>query len=65
MLTTKEVAERIGVTYSAVMLWIKEGKLPGAVKESSPRGEYWLIPETAIRSIKKRGRGRPKKGSVK
>lgn len=63
MLTTRQVAEKVGVTYSAVMLWLREGKLPGAVKESSPRGEYWLIPESAIRGIKKRGQGRPKKAS--
>ena len=61
MLTTREVAERIGVKYPTVMLWLRENKLAGAVKESSPRGEYWLIPESSIAGIKKRGQGRPKK----
>lgn len=61
MLTTKEVAERIGVKYPTVMLWIRERKLSGAVKETSPRGDYWLVPESSIVGIKKRGQGRPKK----
>jgi len=60
MLTTKEVAERIGVKYTTVMLWLRENKLAGAVKEDSPRGEYWLIPESSIAGIKKRGQGRPR-----
>jgi excisionase family DNA binding protein len=65
MLTTKEVAERIGVKYTTVMLWLRENKLPGAVKEPSPRGEYWLIPEASIAGIQKRGQGRPKKAAKK
>ena len=65
MLTTKEVAERIGVKYTTVMLWLREKKLAGARKEDSPRGEYWLIPESSIVGIKKRGQGRPKKEGAK
>lgn len=61
MLTTKEVAERIGVKYTTVMLWIREGKLAGVVRQESPRGHYWLIPESSIVDIKKRGQGRPRK----
>lgn len=61
MLTTKEVAERIGVKYPTVMLWLRENKLAGAVKETSPRGDYWLIPESSILGIVRRGQGRPKK----
>jgi hypothetical protein len=65
MLTTKQVAERIGVKYTTVMLWLREKKLAGAVKESSPRGDYWLIPETSIAGIQKRGQGRPRKEGAK
>ncbi len=61
MLTTKEVAERIGVKYPTVMLWIRENKLAGAMKETSPRGDYWLVPESSLAGIVKRGQGRPKK----
>jgi len=61
MLSTREVAERIGVKYSTVMLWLRENKLAGAVKEMSPRGAYWLIPESSIAGIVKRKQGRPKK----
>jgi excisionase family DNA binding protein len=65
MLTTKEVAERIGVKYTTVMLWLREKKLPGAMKEDSPRGYYWLIPESSISGIQKRGQGRPRKDGAK
>src|SRR5690349_16730555 len=63
MLTTKEVAEKIGVKYPTVMLWIRENKLAGAVKETSPRGDYWLVPESSLAGIVKRGQGRPKKAT--
>lgn len=61
MLTTREVAERIGVKYSTVMLWLRKNKLAGAFKETSPRGDYWLIPESSIKGIVKRKQGRPPK----
>jgi excisionase family DNA binding protein len=64
MLTTKEVAERIGVKYTTVMLWIREGKLIGVVRKETPRGHYWLIPESSIAGIKKRSQGRPRKDSA-
>jgi excisionase family DNA binding protein len=64
MLTTKEVAERIGVKYPTVMLWIRENKLAGVIKETSPRGDYWLIPESSLTGIVKRGQGRPKKATT-
>ena len=62
MLTTKEVAERYGVAYPTVILWIKSGKLE-AVKEPNPRGDIWLIPEPALKKLNRGGKGRPKKAS--
>lgn len=61
MLTTTEVAERMGVSYQTVMSWHRNGKLPNAIRETSPRGDYWLIPETDLEGLTKRGRGRPAK----
>lgn len=60
MLTTKEVAERCGVAYPTVILWIKTGKLE-AVKEPNPRGDIWLIPESSLKSLNRGGKGRPRK----
>jgi excisionase family DNA binding protein len=62
MLSTKEVAARIGVKYTTVMMWLREKKLAGAVKVTPRVGNpYWLIPESAIVDIVKRSQGRPKK----
>jgi predicted site-specific integrase-resolvase len=61
MLTTNEIAERYDVAYSTVILWIKSGKLEGAVKEPNPRGDIWLVPESSVKSLKRRQKGRPKK----
>ncbi len=61
MLTTNEVAEQMGVAYTTVMLWLREGKLPGAVKREHPRGDYWEIPASDLKSLDRGRRGRPSK----
>jgi hypothetical protein len=61
MLTTKEAAERIGAAPISVRIWASEGRFPGARKELHPRGDYWLIPETALEGFVNPGRGRPPK----
>src|SRR5262252_9271101 len=62
VLTTKEVAERCGVAYPTVILWIQTGKLE-AVKEPTPRGDIWLIPESSLKTLDRGGKGRPKKAT--
>lgn len=61
MLTVREVAERIGAAIPTVTLWCRSGKLDGARQESSPYGDYWLIPEKSLEGVTVRGRGRPAK----
>lgn len=61
MLTTNEVAEQMGVAYTTVMLWIKQGKLEGAVKHEHPRGDYWEIPAAALKTLDRGRKGRPSK----
>jgi len=65
MLTTKEVAERIGAAPISVRIWASEGRFPGARKETHPRGDYWLIPETDLIGFVNPGRGRPPKDTSK
>jgi excisionase family DNA binding protein len=62
MLTTLEIATRYDVSYSTVIAWIRRGKLK-AVKQSAPRGDIWLVPETALKTFdqERRKKGRPKK----
>lgn len=60
MLTTQEVAEQLSVAYQTVMAWIYQGKFPNAQKEETPRGDYYLIPQSDVNGFEKPKRGRPK-----
>jgi excisionase family DNA binding protein len=60
MLTTQEAAGQLGVAYQTVMAWIYQGKFPNAQKEETPRGVYYLIPQSDVRGFEKPKRGRPK-----
>jgi len=44
-----------------VNLWCRSWRLAGAYQESTPDGDYWLIPERALGGIVVRGHGRPPK----
>ena len=59
MLTVKEVSAKTGIGVSTVSLYCRQEKFPNAVKEVTPRGDYWLIPETDLVLVPKRERGRP------
>jgi hypothetical protein len=61
MLTTKEVAEKLGAAESSVRMWARKGRFPGAEEKESPRGPYWLIPDTALEKFELRRAGRPRK----
>lgn len=60
MLSTNEVAQQMGVAYTTVMLWIKQGKLE-AVKRVHPRGDYYEIPASALKKLDRGQKGRPRK----
>lgn len=64
MLTTRQVADEFGVAYRTVMSWIYKGYFPGALKEESPRGSYYLIPRSDLTGFRPRRRGRPKPEST-
>ncbi|HKQ06818.1 MAG TPA: helix-turn-helix domain-containing protein [Blastocatellia bacterium] len=59
-----EVAGRLGTTVSTVRVWLSRGRFPGARKEQSPAGEYWMIPESALDGFEMRKPG-PKPGAKK
>jgi excisionase family DNA binding protein len=60
MLSTNEVAQQMGVAYTTVMLWIKQGKLE-AIKRVHPRGDYYEIPASALKKLDRGQKGRPRK----
>jgi hypothetical protein len=66
MLTVRQVSEITGANMSSIRVWLnnpeeRAKRFPGAKKEDSPRGEYWLIPEADIQGYANLGRGRPQK----
>lgn len=72
MLTVHEVAEKLGAGVGSVRVWAWKGRFPGARKETTPLGDYWLIPEAALENFELGTAGRPlkpkdesKKGTAK
>jgi hypothetical protein len=60
-MTVKEVAALLNAGESSVRMWCVEGKFPNAEYVQSPRGAYWMIPESDLKGFEKRDRGRPPK----
>ena len=62
-MTAVQFAKEIGVSYPTIVSWLSQGIVPGAIKRSDHRGEYWEIPEAALKMERpKRG---PKPKAVK
>jgi hypothetical protein len=59
MLTVKQAAERLDAAEVSVRMWVKAGRFPGAKKESTVFGDFWMIPESAVASFEKGKAGRP------
>ena len=61
MITPKEYAESVQAKYQTVMLWLRQGLIPGATREMLPTGgHYYLVPSDAPRPETQRG-PKPKK----
>lgn len=59
-LTTKQVAEKYGVKQITVRVWCEKGVFKNAYKGTSPRGDFWLIPESDLEGFQPQlRRGRP------
>jgi hypothetical protein len=58
-LTTADVAARLDSPERTVRLWCKQGRFEGARAVSTPRGDYWIIPASALKTFQKPERGRP------
>jgi excisionase family DNA binding protein len=59
MLTTSEVADRLGVTVQRVHQFIKDERLP-----AQKRGRDYLINEDDLKRVGDRQTGRPPKASI-
>jgi hypothetical protein len=66
MYTIREAAQITGAKESSIRVWLsnpteREKRFPHAKKESSPIGDYWVIPESDLAGYENRGPGRPRK----
>jgi hypothetical protein len=59
-LTTAEAGTRLGRPERTIRLWCKQGRFEGARVMTTPRGDYWLIPESALKTFQVPPLGRPK-----
>ena len=60
-LTSSEVARRLGVAQVTVSVWCNGGRFPNAVREDTPRGPVWMIPERDLKGFERPKVGRPAK----
>ncbi|HEX6537493.1 MAG TPA: helix-turn-helix domain-containing protein [Gemmatimonadaceae bacterium] len=60
-LSTREAAARLGLHPHYLRRLLARGRLPGAVREDTPRGPVWRIPESAVAGYVAPPRGRPKR----
>ncbi len=57
-MTATQFSKEIGASYPTIISWLDMGIVPGAIKQSDARGEYWEIPESAL-NMERPKRGRP------
>ena len=58
VMTAKQFAAQMKVNYRTALNWLEASLVPGAERKPSPVGEYWEIPDTALKM------DRPKRGPV-
>jgi excisionase family DNA binding protein len=61
MLTTSQVAERLGVGRSTVNLWCRQGKFPNAEARAEVIGNVWYVPAKDLENFVSPKMGRPAK----
>jgi excisionase family DNA binding protein len=59
MLTTSQVAERLGVGRSTVNLWCRQGRFPNAEARKEVIGNVWYVPESDLADFTPPRMGRP------
>ena len=60
-LTSTQVAERLEVSPATVRLWCAQGRFKQARLVAHPRGDYWVIPESELKTFTPPKMGRPPK----
>jgi uncharacterized protein YjcR len=58
-LTSTQIAERLEVSPATVRLWCSQGRFKHARLVEHPRGDYWLVPESELKTFSPPKMGRP------
>lgn len=48
MMSAAEAARQVGVTPRVMTTHCSRGKVPGAVKVGTPRGDVWMVPASTV-----------------
>jgi len=66
-MTAKQFAERMDINYRTALNWLEAGLVLGAERRTSPIGEYWEVPDTALKMQRPKPGPKPsaKKGGKK
>ena len=60
VMTAKQFAEQMRVNYRTALNWLEARLVPGAERKPSPVGEYWEIPESALKMERPKPGPKPK-----
>jgi hypothetical protein len=60
VMTARQFAGRMDVHYRTALNWLEGGLVPGAQRKSSPVGEYWEVPEAALKMKRPKSGPKPK-----
>lgn len=60
-MTATEFAEKVNTAYPTVAKWLRDGKVPGAIRQRIGNMEIWMIPGDVLKDFVRPKMGRPKK----
>jgi len=64
VMTAKQFAEQMKVNYRTALNWLEAQLVPGAERKPSPVGEYWEIPQAALKMERPRPGPKPNKATM-
>src|SRR5262249_17115960 len=60
-MTATEFAEKINTPYPTVAGWLRDGRVPGAIRQKLGNMEIWMIPVDVLKDFVRPKMGRPMK----
>jgi hypothetical protein len=60
-MTAVEFAEKVNTAYPTVAKWLRDGRVPGAIRQKIGNLEIWMIPVDVLKDFVRPKMGRPTK----